>query len=209
MPELALPPAAFAKIDTSSDLEFYALPRFVTHIDDAALAALTALYGQVLPAGGRLLDLMSSWVSHLPADVEYAEVVGHGMNAAELAANPRLTRRFVQNLNAEQRLPLTDGAVDAAMCVAGAQYLQRPVDVFAEVRRALVPGAPFVVSFSNRCFPTKAVAVWRALDGAGHARLVAAYLAAAGFVDVDVTVLADGRRGDPMTAVTGRVPEVP
>ena len=104
---LGLPQGAFAKIDAEEDEIFYEPPRLVCHIDDGAIAALTEFYRVVLPAGGVLLDLMSSWVSHLPPEIEYAEVIGHGMNATELAANPRLTRWFVQNLNRDSGLPLT------------------------------------------------------------------------------------------------------
>ena len=199
-----LPPGAFAKQDTGDDLEFYAPPRLVTHIDDGATAALTDFYRLMLPIGGRILDLMSSWVSHLPADGVYAEVVGQGMNADELAANPRLDRWFVQNLNHNPVLPLDDQDFDAAVCCVGVQYLQRPAQVFTEVRRVLAPGAPFIVSFSNRCFPMKAVAIWRALDTSGHAALVKLYLERAGFNDVRVDLLADGRSSDPLVAVTGR-----
>ena len=200
----ALPAAAFDKLDQTDDGAFYAPPRLVTHIDEGATAALTAFYRQMLPPGGAILDLMSSWVSHLPADVAFGDVIGHGMNAAELAANPRLTRRFVQNLNAAPDLPLGKGACDAALCCVGVQYLQRPAEVFAGVRRVLKPGAPFVVSFSNRCFPTKAVAIWRALDDDGHAALVRLYMEQAGFASIEAHVLADGRRSDPLLAVVGR-----
>ncbi len=199
-----LPPEAFTKVDPGDDAAFYAPARLVTHIDEAATAALTAFYRDVLPPGGAILDLMSSWVSHLPPDLSLAAVIGHGMNAAELAANPRLTRHFVQNLNATPALPLEAASLDAALCCVGVQYLQRPVDVFADVRRALKPGAPFVVSFSNRCFPTKAVAIWRALDDDGHAALVRLYMERAGFAGATVHVLADGRRSDPLVAVVGR-----
>src|SRR6266403_1051364 len=155
---LGLPPGAFAKLDAEEDELCYEPPRLVVHIDDGAIAALTELYRAILPAGGVLLDLMGSWVSHLPPEIEYAEVIGHGMNAEELAANPRLDRRFVQNLNRDSRLPLADASLDAAMICVSIQYLQRPVGVLREVRRALRPGAPVIISFSNRCFPTKAVA---------------------------------------------------
>ena len=202
-----LPPDAFAKQDMGDDLEFYAPPRLVTHIDEGAVAALTQLYRKQLPAGGRLLDLMSSWVSHLPDNREYAEVVGHGMNAVELEANPRLTRWFVQNLNQDPVLPLGDQAFDAAMACVGVQYLQQPLAVFAEVQRVLAPGAPFIVSFSNRCFPTKAVAIWRALDTGGQAALVQLYLERAGFVNIRVNLLADGVGGDPLVAVIGLTPQ--
>lgn len=201
LPELSA--GAFAKQDPSDDGIFYRPPRLVTHIDIDATAALTAFYRTILPSGGRLLDLMSSWVSHLPPERAYAAVVGHGMNADELTANPRLTRWFVRNLNRSSLLPLADTAFDAAMCCVGVQYLQQPVAVFTEVCRVLVPKAPFVVSFSNRCFPTKAVAIWRALDGHGHAALIKLYLERAGFQGISVDVLTDGRTGDPLIVVTG------
>ncbi len=198
-----LPPEAFHKADPSDDALFYAPARLVTHIDERASAALTAFYRTLLPPDGRVLDLMSSWVSHLPPGSATFEVVGHGMNAEELAANPRLKRWFVQDLNRNPALPLDTGTVAAALCCVGVQYLQRPVAVFADVRRALQPGAPFCVSFSDRCFPTKAVAVWRALDDEGHASLVRLYLERAGFGGIQVHGLADEAGGDPLTAVTG------
>ena len=202
LPEL--PPGAFRKADPGDDAAFYAPPRLVTHIDDAATRALTAHYRATLPSGGVVLDLMSSWVSHLPPDVAFAEVIGHGMNLEELKANPRLTRRFVQDLNRSPVLPLEEASCDAALCCVGVQYLQQPVEVFAAVMRVLRPGAPFIVSFSNRCFPTKAVAIWRALDARGQVELVRLYFERAGFTDIQVDVLQDGPASDPLTAVTGR-----
>ena len=206
MPDILaeLPPRAFDKLDAGDDSVFYAPARLVTHIDEGAVAALTAFYAAALSPGDTVLDLMSSWVSHLPDAPPLGEVIGQGMNMSELAANPRLTRRFVQDLNRTPVLPLDDASLDAALCCVGVQYLQRPVEVFAEVARALKPGAPCVVSFSNRCFPTKAVAVWRSLDADGHAALVRLYLERAGFARVQTHVLADGGRGDPLTAVVGR-----
>ena len=207
---LGLPKGAFDKIDAEDDELFYEPPRLVYHIDERAVAALTEFYRSVLPAGGVLLDLMSSWVSHLPPEVEYAEVIGHGMNAAELAANPRFSRCFVQNLNRDTRLPLADDSVDAAMICVSVQYLQQPVVVLRDVTRVLRPGGPLVVSFSNRCFWTKAVAIWRALDDAGHARLVELYLRRAGFEQVETHRLAEWVEdvSDPMTAVVGRASAV-
>ena len=202
LPEL--PPEAFRKADPSPDTAFYAPARLVTHIDDQAIAALTDFYADVLPAGGAVLDLCSSWVSHLPDDVAYREVVGHGMNADELRANPRLDRWWVQDLNADPILPLPDAELDAATICVSVQYLQRPLEVMAELKRVLRPGSPVVISFSNRCFPTKAVAIWGALDGAGHAALVKLYLERAGFGGVEAYQLKDGRRSDPLIAVVGR-----
>ena len=199
----ALPSAAFAKQDSTDDALFYAPPRLVTHIDDAAIAALTAFYRRTLHRDGVILDIMSSWISHLPADLPTREVIGHGMNAAELAANPRLDRWFVQNLNLSPMLPLGDASLDACLCCVSVQYLQRPIEVFVEVRRVLRAGAPFVVSFSNRCFPTKAVRIWRALDPGGQAALVQAYMTRASFASSAVDILRDGRDGDPLIAVTG------
>ena len=205
---LGLPQGAFAKIDAEEDELFYEPPRLVCHIDDGAIAALTEFYRAVLPAGGVLLDLMSSWVSHLPPEIGYAEVIGHGMNATELAANPRLNRWFVQNLNRETTLPLADASADAAMVCVSIQYLQQPVAVLREVARVLRPGAPLVISFSNRCFWTKAVAIWRALDDTGHAQLVERCLRQAGFEPIETFRLAEWVEdvSDPMTAVVGRAP---
>ena len=198
-----LPAGAFEKADPVPDTRFYAQARLVTHIDDAAIAAVTALYRDVLPVGGVVLDLMSSWVSHLPEGVAYAEVIGHGMNADELAANPRLDRWFVQDLNADPVLPLQPASIDAACLCVSVQYLQRPAEVFASLASILRPGAPVAVTFSNRCFPTKAVAIWQALDGPDQCRLVELYLRRAGFRQVESRTLRDGRRSDPLWAVTG------
>ena len=207
-PELPeLPLGAFAKSDRAPDHLFYAVPRFVTHIDERAIAAVTGLYREMLPADGVILDLMSSWVSHLPEEVSYQEVVGHGLNAAELAANPRLTRFFVQDLNENPRLPLASGSVDAAMICVAIQYVQEPVAVRREVMRTLRPGAPLVITFANRCFPTKAVAIWQALDDAGHGRLVELYLRRAGYEQIVVRQLLSPAGGDPLWAVVGRRPD--
>ncbi|MGC2414349.1 MAG: methyltransferase domain-containing protein [Stellaceae bacterium] len=205
---LGLPQGAFGKIDGEGDEHFYEEPRLVYHIDDNAVAALTEFYRAVLPAGGVLFDLMSSWVSHLPPETEYAEVIGLGMNATELAANKRLARRFVQNLNRDPTLPLADASVDAAMICVSVQYLEEPVAVLREVARVLRPGGPIVISFSNRCFWTKAVAVWRALDDDGHAALVERYLRHAGFARIQTHRLAEWveDQSDPLIAVVGRSP---
>ncbi len=200
--ELALPAHAFDKQDAGGDLNFYAPARLVTHIDRAAVEALSAFYRARLPAGARILDLMSSWVSHLPIDVAYANVVGHGMNAAELAANPQLDRWFVRDLNDDPTLPEPDCSFDAVLVCVGVQYLQRPLAVFRQMRRIVQPGGTAIVSFSNRCFPTKAVAVWRALHDKGHAALVRLYFEKAGFHEIEVALLRDGRSSDPLVAVT-------
>ena len=202
LPELL--PDAFRKEDGGDDTDFYASARLVTHVDEAATRALTAYYRATLPAGGVLLDLMSSWVSHLPPEVAFTEVIGHGMNAEELRTNPRLSRSFVQDLNRTPILPLEADSCDAALCCVGVQYLQRPLEVFAEIWRVLRPGVPFIISFSNRCFPTKAVAIWRSLDDRGHAALVRLYLQRAGFRDIRAEVLRDGSESDPLIAITGR-----
>ena len=203
LPELPeLPPNAFTKADQAPDALFYQQPRFVAHIDDGAIAAVTRLYRELLPPDGVLLDLMGSWISHLPDDVSYAEVIGHGMNAEELAANPRYARHFVQSLNQTPTLPLADASVDAVVNCVSIQYLQRPVAVMQEVRRVLRPGGPAVITFSNRCFPTKAVAIWRALSGLDQCRLVELYLHRAGFTTVESRELDSD--GDPVWAVIGR-----
>ena len=203
--ELGLPHGAFTKLDDEADEIFYEPPRLVCHIDEGAIAALTGFYRNLLPPNGVLLDLMSSWVSHLPPEIAYKEVVGHGMNAAELAANPRLNRWFIQNLNRETSLPLGDASLDAAMICVSIQYLQRPIAILREIARILRPGAPLVISFSNRCFWTKAVAIWRSLDDDGHVHLVEHYLRQAGLARIETHRLAEWVEdvSDPMIAVVG------
>jgi SAM-dependent methyltransferase len=196
----------FDRVDASDDELFYAVPRLVAHIDDDARARLAAHYAEVLAPDTAILDLMSSCVSHLPADVTFAAVTGLGMNAVELDANPRLTARVVHNLNREPRLPFTDAAFDACLIAVSIQYLTQPVAVLAEVARILKPAAPCVVSYSNRMFPTKAVAVWRAVGDRDHAGLIAAYFdAAGGFAEPTFAALRPATGiGDPLYAVTAR-----
>ena len=195
------PPRFFEREDESSDALFYGQPRFVQHIDDATIAALTVFYGEFLPADCRVLDLMSSWVSHLPS-TRYARVEGLGMNAAELAANKRLDAYVVQDLNEDPRLPYEADLFDRALIAVSVQYLVRPIEVFAELRRVLAPGGQVAVALSHRCFPTKAVLAFRALPPRDRLRLVSAYLHRAGFGDV-AFVDRSPPEGDPLWIVTG------
>jgi SAM-dependent methyltransferase len=203
MPPLS--PDLFARLDESPDDLFYATPRFVTHIDDAAIAAVTQLYREHFPPGGAILDLMSSWISHLPPEIVYREVVALGMNHEELAANPRASAWVTQDLNQSTRLPFADARFDGAAICVSVDYLTRPVEVFRECARVLRRGAPLVITFSNRCFPTKVIAAWRLLDDDGHQALVARYFAEAGnWTDVEILDRSPGRDGDPLYAVIAR-----
>jgi hypothetical protein len=199
-------PEHFARVDQSDDADFYVPERMVHHLDDAARARLTGWYRDNLPAGGRILDLMSSWVSHLPDDIAYGAVAGLGMNRAELDANPRLTDRVVHDLNADPRLPFAGESFDACLIALSVQYLTRPLEVFAEIGRVLAPGGLCAVSFSNRCFPTKAVAIWRALGDGDHVGLVGMYLRhAGGFAEpVHADLSPPALLADPLFVVTAR-----
>jgi SAM-dependent methyltransferase len=198
-----LRPDMFARFDESPDAEFYAIPRFVTHIDDGAIAAVTQLYRERLPAGGAVLDVMSSWVSHLPSDIAYRRVVGLGMNAEELAANPRLHAWVVHDLNLDPRLPFADGEFDAAAICVSVDYLTRPVEVLRDLGRVVRPGGALVITFSNRCFPTKAIAAWLAVDDAGHVDLVESFLAEAGWTAIEQLDRSPAA-GDPLFALVAR-----
>lgn len=158
-----------SKLDSSDDALFYEMPRFVTHVDESFIDRLTQLYRDRLAPQTQILDLMSSWVSHLPDDVDFAHIEGHGMNAAELAKNPRLDSYIVQNLNHNPKLPYEDNRFDAVLNAVSVQYLQHPETVFAEVCRVLKPGGVAIVSFSNRMFYQKAIQAWR--DGSDRDRL--------------------------------------
>lgn len=200
-----LSPEAYEREDESPDGGFYAFPRRVVHIDDGAIAALGRLYAEVLPAGGRLLDLMSSWRTHLPAGLTGREVVGLGLNAEEMGDNPQLTKAIVHDVNREPALPFADGEFDGAMCAVSIQYVLHPLRLLREVRRVLRPGGPFVVSFSNRCFPTKAVAVWLGTTDEQHLTLVRSYFeTAGGWTEVTAEDRSPGGDGDPLYAVRGR-----
>ncbi len=199
------PPEAYARDDESPDGGFYSFARKVVHLDEGAIAALGRLYADVLPSGGRLLDLMSSWRSHLPDGLAAGEVVGLGMNAEEMADNPRLTRAVVHDVNRDPALPFDDAEFDGAMCAVSIQYVTHPVLLVRELHRVLKPGAPFVVSFSNRCFPTKAVAVWLDATDQQHVMLVRSYFeAAGGWRDVKEEDRSPDGNGDPLYVVWAR-----
>jgi SAM-dependent methyltransferase len=201
-----LPPALFARLDESDDAAFYAAPRFVVHIDDATIAALTRWYAEVLAPGADVLDLMSSWVSHLPPAEQLAlgRVVGLGMNAEELAANPRLARSDVVDLNAAPQLPYPDASFDAVLCAVSVQYLTRPALVFAEAARVLRPGGRVAVATSHRCFPTKAIRAWHVLAPRDRLALIALYLERAGRFGPAELVDRSPPGADPLWIVTAR-----
>ena len=210
MPEL--PPAYFRRQDETPDTRFYQSPRLVAHIDDPAIAALGEFLRPLVPDGAAVLDLMSAYLTHLPPDVRArcARVAGLGMNDAEMVANAQLTEHVVHSLNDDPRLPYDDASFDIALCTVSVQYLLRPTEVFTQVQRALRPGAPFVVSFSNRCFPTKAIAAWLGMDDAQHAALVSYYFTqSGGWDDVQAADISPApERSDPLFVVWARAGQV-
>ncbi len=203
-----------SKLDPSDDTLFYNYPRFVTHVDSGFIGQLTDLYREYLQPQTCILDLMSSWVSHLPPEMLFVHVEGHGMNREELAANPRLDHFFVQNLNQNPILPFPDQSFDAVLNTVSVQYLQQPEQVFAEVHRVLKPQGLFIVSFSNRMFFQKAIQAWRDASEAGRVELVKRYFdSVPGFEAVKVIQrvaplswmsFLGGGNGDPFYAVIGQ-----
>jgi SAM-dependent methyltransferase len=197
--DAVFPPGFFDRDDPSPDTVFYGPPRLVTHIDDRAIAAVGALYAEH-GVGGEVLDLCSSWVSHFTTPPR--RLVGLGLNAAELAANPMLAERVVHDLNADPTLPFPDATFDDVTCCVSVDYLVRPVAVFREVARVLRPGGRFVVTFSNRCFPTKAIRGWLNTDDEGHLQIVNAFFVLSeGFGEVRGGLRTPPGRGDPLYAV--------
>lgn len=199
----AFPDGFFARSDEAADAEFYGFPRFVTHIDDGAIAAVGALYDE-LGISGRVLDLMSSWVSHFTSAPDALTALG--MNADELAANPQARAWVVRDLNADPVLPFEADAFDHATCCVSVDYLTRPVAVFREVARVVRPGGLFVCTFSNRCFPTKAIRAWLYSDSDTHLRIVSRYFDDAGAYEPAIaTRCPTPPGGDPLYAVWARV----
>jgi SAM-dependent methyltransferase len=198
MTDSPLPAHLIASVDESPDADFYAEPRFVVHIDPETIAALTGLYREELESGSRVLDLMSSWVSHLPAEIAYERVHGLGMNAAELAANPRLDGFTVQDLNASPALAFADASFDAVLCAVSVQYLTRPIEVFRDCARVLRPGGKLVIATSHRLFPTKAIAAWRSLAPGDRLAFLRACLVHAGGFDEPRVVDRSPPLADPL-----------
>ncbi len=182
-----LQPHQRTKLDPTNDSLFYEMPRFVTHVDEGFIQQLTDLYRERLKPNMRVFDMMSSWVSHLPEEMSFAWVEGHGMNEQELMKNPRLDHFFVQNLNEDEHFPLEDQSFDAVLNTVSVQYLQYPEAVFAEIYRILKPGGIAIFSFSNRMFYQKAIAAWRDSSEAQRVELVKQYFqSVAGFSTPEV-----------------------
>jgi SAM-dependent methyltransferase len=194
------PPGFFDPADRSPDDVFYSWPRLVTHIDEDAIAAVGALYDE-LGIIGDVLDLMGSWVSHFR--IPPARLTVLGMNAQELDANRSAAATVVHDLNVNPRLPFADASFDAAVCCVSVDYLTRPVEVFKDVARVLRPGGPFVCTFSNRCFPSKAIRGWLYTSDAQHLEIVERYFLLAGGWGRPYSQLRTppDNRGDPLLAV--------
>jgi len=207
---------AFARLDEREDKLFYHQPRLVQHLDAQVRVQITELYARFLTPNMRVLDLMSSWVSHLPEQIEL-DVTGLGLNSEELKQNPRLTERVVHDLNLKPELPFADARFDAVLCTASIEYLVNPDAVLRAVRRVLKPGAPFVVTFSERWFPPKAIQLWTLLHPFERLDLVFDYFRRSGqFAGLGTETARDWPRppddqytgqyafADPLYAVWGR-----
>jgi SAM-dependent methyltransferase len=198
------PPGFFSRSDESDDAGFYAFDRFVTHIDDGAIGAVGELYDELGLCGaesGPVLDICSSWISHFPTKPEHLTITG--MNAAELARNTMADEWIVQDLNVGPTLPFEDGSFAAVTCCVSVDYLSRPLDVFTEAARVLRPGGVFVCTFSNRCFPTKAIRGWLSTDDAGRCRIVETYFELTDrFAEPTTQHRNQGKRGDPLFAIS-------
>ena len=197
----------FERMDEDDDRVFYIQPRKVVHIDDSAIAAVGRLFREMVPPDSVVLDLMSSWRSHWPAGHPKSHLVGLGLNREEMEDNPDLDEVVVHDVNRDTELPFEDDTFDAVAITVSVQYLTHPVDTFGEVNRILKPGGMFIVSFSNRMFPTKAVYIWRASSDRGRVDLVGTYMEAAGNFEDIQGVFAnpqDSPPGDPLFAVHSR-----
>jgi len=203
----------FLRADESDDTDFYSAPRFVTHIDDNAIALLRQYYAAILPRKGRAFDLCSSWISHFPKELEGVaragktaakgnegeglEVVGLGMNKRELDANPILKSSILQNLNVNPSIPASLAPLDATTCVVSIDYLTKPIAVLSTLLQRTKEGGTVHLIISNRCFPTKAVGRW--LRGSEEERLqmVGDYLWFSGWREVEIVEVCDGRGSAP------------
>jgi SAM-dependent methyltransferase len=219
--QIAFSPQDFRRADESADPQFYVQPRFVQHIDDGAIEGLKGYYGDVIQEGARVLDLCSSWTSHLPEGLKgrLASCVGYGLNGKEMEANGHLTGFWVRDLNARvsqnglgEEIPekllkeAADGTVDVVVCNVSVDYLIEPLKVLEEVKRCLKVGGTAHMAFSNRCFPTKVIGRWLKMRDEERRRWVGSYFwAVGGFEDVEEVILKDGRDwNDPLFVVRAR-----
>jgi len=199
-----VPTTAFSAVDPPPDPTFAGDVSF-DRIDTVALAAVTNLYREILPAGGAILDVMSGWVPHLPPESPFRRVVGVGIDQCALLENPFLDEWRVQDLNRNATLPFGAGEFDGATICGAIQYLRRPGEVIRDIGRVLRPDAPLVVTFSNRCLATKAIACWCLLDEAGHLCQIAQRFAEAGnWADIRCIDRTPPGGGQPLYAVIGR-----
>ena len=153
-------PYPFRRLNDDDDCIFYHRARMVNHLDDTAIEQIKSIYARLLSPGAKVLDLMSSWTSHLPHSLKHCEVTGLGLNEEELMANRQLAETVVHDLNRDSRLPFGDNTFDAVICTASIEYLTRPLDILAEIARITLPGGLFVTTFSDRWFPGKEIEPW-------------------------------------------------
>lgn len=202
-------PSDFERSDPTDDTGFYTVPRLVYHIDEPAVASLTQYYRKTIAPKSSILDICSSWISHYPLEFPKImdKICATGMNPLELKFNDQLTGGFeAKDLNKDPTLPYPDRTFDVVTCVVSIDYLIDPIQVLKEVNRVLKPGGKVIMSQSNRCFPTKAVAIWLQMNDRQHLELINGYLQyAGGFQNVeafDITAtVPDGSYRDPMFIV--------
>lgn len=204
-------PQDFRRQDEGLDAEWYSQPRFVQHIDDGAIATLKSYYGAIIQPNHSVLDICSSWVSHLPDTLTPQSMIGIGMNKQELARNGHLTKFFVNDLNTNPSLKeIPSDSVDVVICNVSVDYLTQPISVFKEMNRVLKNEGSAHMAFSNRCFPTKVIGKWMGMSDEERRRWVGGYFwASGGWRDVEEVVLKDGKVGfwgeeDPLFVVRAK-----
>ncbi|MFZ0243865.1 MAG: methyltransferase domain-containing protein [Desulfobacterales bacterium] len=196
----------FERQDEHPDERFYERPRFVQHIDDTAIEMVRNTYGRFLTDGMRVLDLMSSWQSHVPTTVRLERLAGLGLNAVELKGNRQLTDVTVQDLNVNNVLPYESDTFEVVLNTVSVEYLTDPFAIFTEVARVLRPGGHFVVTFSNRWFPPKAIRLWQELHDFERMGLVSEYfMRSGGFTDLHTYSV----RGLPRPHTDDYYPDLP
>ncbi|MBI5249295.1 MAG: methyltransferase domain-containing protein [Desulfomonile tiedjei] len=178
-------PVDFAREDDSSDEAFYRRPRFVNHLDSLATATVEDVYSRLILRSSRVLDLMAGPDSHLRPELEPRTVSGLGLNEEELGANPILSEWVIHDLNACPALPFEDNRFDVVINTVSVDYLTRPIEVFRDVNRILGSGGLFIVVFSNRMFPTKAVNIWRITRESKRPDLVRKFFSEAGRFSIE------------------------
>ena len=154
-------PEDFSREDETSDAEYCQHPEHIENLDTLALSTIEDLFVRLIPKGAEILDLMAGVDSHIPSEIQPARITGVGLDSKGLDENAKLSEKIIHDLNGGKPLPFNDDEFDVALITLSIEYITKPLELFEEVARILKSSGLFIITFSNRMFPPKAVNIWK------------------------------------------------